>query len=125
VLSRAEPVAFVPSTDLGRSRSFYEGVLGLPVVQADDFAVVLRCGVGGTIRITNVGRALHVQPFTVLGWDVEDLHDEIAALTVKGVEFLRVPSIEQDDAGVWTTGDGSQVAWFQDPDGNTLSLAHH
>jgi catechol 2,3-dioxygenase-like lactoylglutathione lyase family enzyme len=124
VLSRAEPVAFVPSTDLRRSRSFYEGVLGLPVVQADDFAVVLRCG-GGTIRITHVGNALHVQPFTVLGWDVEDLHDEIADLTVKGVEFLRVPSIEQDDAGVWTTGDGSQVAWFQDPDGNTLSLAHH
>ena len=124
MLSRAEPVAFVPSTDLRRSRSFYEGVLGLPVVQADDFAVVLRSGVG-TIRITNVGSALHVQPFTVLGWDVEDLHDEIADLAAKGVEFLRVPSIEQDDAGVWTTGDGSRVAWFQDPDGNTLSLAHH
>lgn len=124
MLSRAEPVAFVPSTDLGRSRSFYEGVLGLPVVQADDFAVVLRSGVG-TIRVTNVASALHVQPFTVLGWDVGDLHDEIAGLAAKGVEFLRVPSIEQDDAGVWTTGDGSQVAWFQDPDGNTLSLAHH
>lgn len=124
MLSRAEPVAFVPSTDLDRSRSFYEGVLGLPVVHADGFAVVLRCG-GGTIRVTDVGSALHVQPFTVVGWEVEDLHAEIAELTSRGVEFLRVPSIEQDEAGVWSTGDGSSVAWFTDPDGNTLSLSHH
>ena len=29
---------------------------------------------------------------------------------------------EQDERGVWTTPDGSQVAWFLDPDGNVLSL---
>jgi predicted enzyme related to lactoylglutathione lyase len=28
----------------------------------------------------------------------------------------------QDDLGIWTTPDGSLVAWFKDPDGNTLSL---
>lgn len=28
----------------------------------------------------------------------------------------------QDQAGVWTTGDGTRVAWFKDPDGNLLSL---
>ena len=28
----------------------------------------------------------------------------------------------QDDSGVWTTPNGDRVAWFKDPDGNTLSL---
>lgn len=27
-----------------------------------------------------------------------------------------------DTLGIWTTPDGSQVAWFTDPNANTLSL---
>ncbi len=30
----------------------------------------------------------------------------------------------QDTKGVWSTSDGDQVAWFKDPDGNTLSITH-
>jgi hypothetical protein len=30
--------------------------------------------------------------------------------------------LEQDDKCVWTTPGGDRVAWFKDPDGNTLSL---
>ena len=30
--------------------------------------------------------------------------------------------MDQDDLGIWTTQDGSRVAWFRDPDGNVLSL---
>lgn len=30
---------------------------------------------------------------------------------------------EQDELGIWTAPDGSaKVAWFEDPDGNLLSL---
>jgi len=28
----------------------------------------------------------------------------------------------QDDLGIWTTPSGAKVAWFKDPDGNTLSV---
>ena len=28
----------------------------------------------------------------------------------------------QDELGVWTSPGGAKVAWFKDPDGNTLSL---
>ena len=124
VLAAALPVAFVPSTDLNRSRRFYEGVLGFPVVEQDSFAVVLD---GGrlSIRVTNVGAELTVQPFTVLGWEVDDIRGEIAGLGERGVGFLRVGTVEQDDAGVWTAPDGTQIAWFRDPDGNTLSLSEH
>jgi catechol 2,3-dioxygenase-like lactoylglutathione lyase family enzyme len=124
VLAVALPIAFVPSTDLERSRRFYETVLGLPVVHEDRFAVVLEAG-HLTVRVTNVGHELHVQPFTVLGWEVEDLRSEIADLADRGVQFLRVGTVDQDVDGIWTAPDGSRVAWFTDPDGNTLSLSQH
>jgi catechol 2,3-dioxygenase-like lactoylglutathione lyase family enzyme len=124
VLASASAVAFVPSTDLDRSRRFYEGVLGLPVLEQDSFAVVLDSG-RLTIRVTNVGHELNVQPFTVLGWEVEDLQAEMRDLDGHGVRFLHLDDVEQDDAGVWTAPDGTHIAWFHDADGNTLSLTQH
>lgn len=121
MLASARVVAFVPSTDLPRSRTFYESTLGLPVIAADTFAVVVD-GHGGHIRITHVGSALRPQQFTVLGWEVPDIAAEVDALTAKGVDFLRYPGMDQDTRGVWTAPGGAQVAWFHDPDGNTLSL---
>jgi catechol 2,3-dioxygenase-like lactoylglutathione lyase family enzyme len=119
----ARPVAFVPSTDLDRSRQFYEQVLSLPVRDADNFAVVVRAA-GVTVRITNVGADLNVQPFTVFGWEVSDVHTEVADMSSRGVTFLRVDGIKQNEAGVWTAPEGTRVAWFKDPDGNTLSLSN-
>ena len=124
MLAAARTVAFVPSTDLARSRRFYADVLGFAVAEQDPFAVVLDAG-GVTIRVTDVGPELRVQPFTVLGWEVGDIRAEIAGLAERGVGCLRVDGVEQDDAGVWTAPGGSQIAWFHDPDGNTLSLSQH
>jgi predicted enzyme related to lactoylglutathione lyase len=124
MLSDQSVIAFVPSTDLGRSRRFYETVLELPVVSEDGFAVVVTAS-SGTIRITNVGHNLTVQPFTVIGWEVDDLDQEVDLLVERGVQFLTVPNLPQDERAVWTAPDGTRVAWFKDPDGNTLSLDHH
>lgn len=124
MLSDHTVVAFVPSTDLGRSRRFYEAVLGLAVAADDGLAIVVD-GRSVTIRITNVGPNLGVQPFTVLGWRVDDLDHEVDQLVERGVQFLKVPGLVQDERAVWTAPDGSRVAWFKDPDGNTLSLEHH
>jgi catechol 2,3-dioxygenase-like lactoylglutathione lyase family enzyme len=66
--------------------------------------------------------ALQPQPFTVLGWQVEDIESQIAELSAAGVRFLRFEGMNQDAAGVWVTPGGDLVAWFHDPDGNTLSL---
>jgi predicted enzyme related to lactoylglutathione lyase len=30
--------------------------------------------------------------------------------------------MNQDESGVWQSPSGAKVAWFADPDGNTLSL---
>jgi catechol-2,3-dioxygenase len=71
MLGDAPIMAFASAVDLGRARSFYEGVLGLTMVEMNDFACVLRAG-GVTLRITRV-ESLTPQPFTVLGWEVIDI----------------------------------------------------
>ena len=113
-----ELVAFVPSTDLDRSREFYEGVLGLELESQDGFACQFRAG-STRLRVTLVSE-LSPQPFTVLGWSVPDIE---AAMKGLDVDFERYDSVDQDERNVWTAPGGTRVAWFKDPDGNTLSLA--
>ena len=120
MLESARAIAFVPATDLGRARDFYEGILGLEVLDVSGFACVFRVG-GATLRVALVGD-LAPQPFTVFGWEVGGIGEAMAALAVRGVEFLRYEGMDQDLAGVWTTPGGDQIAWFRDPDGNVLSL---
>jgi hypothetical protein len=73
------------------------------------------------LRVTKVD-TLEPQPFTVFGWQVPDIRSTVAALAAADVACLRFEGMDQDPAGVWTTPGGDQIAWFHDPDGNTLSL---
>jgi catechol 2,3-dioxygenase-like lactoylglutathione lyase family enzyme len=119
-LRDAPIVAFAATTDLDRAREFYAGVLGLSVEYTDGFACVLRGG-GTSLRLTKVD-SFAPQPFTVLGWAVPDIAATMASLTAAGVTFHRYDGMGQDEAGVWTAPSGVRIAWFPDPDGNTLSL---
>jgi len=122
-LASSSVVAFVATRDAARARAFYENTLGLRVVTDTPFALVVDSG-GTTIRIQKVD-ALTPQPFTALGWTVRDIARTMGALRERGVVFERYEFVPQDSLGVWTTPDGSKVAWFKDPDGNTLSLTEH
>ena len=73
------------------------------------------------LRVTAVG-AFTPQPFTVLGWEVDQIEVSVARLTSLGVGFSRYDGLVQDENGVWTAPGGARIAWFPDPDGNTLSL---
>jgi catechol 2,3-dioxygenase-like lactoylglutathione lyase family enzyme len=99
---------------------FYEEALGLSVVEQNDFACVLDAN-GTMLRITAVPEVARAG-YTVLGWRVTDIAAAIRDLTARGVVFLRYDGMAQDEDGVWTTPGGEKVAWFADPDGNTLSL---
>jgi catechol 2,3-dioxygenase-like lactoylglutathione lyase family enzyme len=123
MLSQCSLIGFIPTSDAARARQFYVETLGLRFVSDDQFATVVQAG-GSKIRIANVG-AFTPMPFTILGWEVADIAAEVATLTVAGVVFSRYPFLEQDEAGIWTAPSGDRVAWFQDPDGNTLSLSQH
>jgi catechol 2,3-dioxygenase-like lactoylglutathione lyase family enzyme len=125
-LTTNAPIAFIPTTDAAAARTFYETALGLNFVSDDDFALVFRVGSSQTmLRVVCAPQPFTPNPFTIFGWEVDDIHATIADLTTRGVEFLRIGVFEQDPAGVWTAPGGTQVAWFKDPDGNTLSLSTH
>ena len=44
-------------------------------------------------------------------------------LARRGVQFLRFEGMNQDEDGIWDPTGGGGVAWFKDPDGNTLSIS--
>jgi len=120
MLGGAPVIAFVPSLDLSRSGAFYADVLGLTLEEVTPYACVLRGG-STMLRVTKVG-SLRPQSFTVLGWQVDDIHAVAARLAAAGVDLVRHEGMDQDSAGVWTTPGGDRVAWFHDPDGNVLSM---
>jgi catechol 2,3-dioxygenase-like lactoylglutathione lyase family enzyme len=113
-------IAFVPTMDLRRARAFYSETLGLPVTDESPFACVFDAS-GTTLRLTPV-RKLSRTRYTVLGWKVADIVATVVALGAAGVAFVRYRGMDLDEAGIWTAPSGDRVAWFQDPDGNMLSL---
>jgi catechol 2,3-dioxygenase-like lactoylglutathione lyase family enzyme len=119
-LGSGDLVAFVAASDLDRSRRFYGEVLGLTLVEENPFACVFDAH-GTTLRVTAVDR-VSAAPYTVLGWEVGDITSVMLALTGRGVAFRRFEAMDQDQSGVWETPGGDRVAWFEDPDGNLLSV---
>jgi catechol 2,3-dioxygenase-like lactoylglutathione lyase family enzyme len=121
VLTAANLVAFVAITDRERARAFYEGTLGLTLVERTDAALIFETR-GTELRLTVVDE---VRPagHTIVGFDVADAAHTAARLREAGVELERFDGLEQDDLGVWDAPEGARVAWFRDPDGNLLSIA--
>jgi catechol 2,3-dioxygenase-like lactoylglutathione lyase family enzyme len=120
MLGEHELMAFVATTRPEQARRFYTEVLGLRLVADERWALVLDAH-GAMLRIQKTPE-LEPAKHTVLGWRVTDIEATMAGLVKKGLVFERYSFLPQDDLGIWTTPDGTKVAWFKDPDGNTLSL---
>jgi catechol 2,3-dioxygenase-like lactoylglutathione lyase family enzyme len=123
MLGTMDVIAFVPTTDSGKARAFYEGLLRLRFVSEDGFALVFNAN-GIMIRIVKAEKFTPVQ-YTILGWQVKEIEKVVARLQEQGVHFERFGFFKQDDLGIWTAPNGDKVAWFKDPDGNTLSVSEH
>jgi predicted enzyme related to lactoylglutathione lyase len=119
-LSTGDVVAFAGTTDPKRAMSFYRDTLGLELEYSDDFAVVFKSN-GTTIRVAVVPKVVPAG-YTILGWMVADIEATVAQLKKAGVKFERYPGMEQDARGIWSAPSGARIAWFKDPDGNTLSV---
>jgi catechol 2,3-dioxygenase-like lactoylglutathione lyase family enzyme len=114
-------VAFVATARPAEARAFYAGVLGLRLLREDQFALEF-VGGGTSLRVAKVEK-LEPAGYTVLGWVVPDIQAAVKDLAARGVSFERFPAfMQQDEQGVWSAPGGAQVAWFKDPDGNTLSV---
>ncbi len=103
--------------DIGRLLPFYRDLLGLkPEFESDEF-VAFGSPTGGS-RLA-LGRHSEVSgptkdPFRMmLNLSVDDCQAEYERLSGQGVEFLREPSVENDNM---------IMATLKDPDGNILQL---
>ena len=115
-----KPILFLATANAERSRVFYEQVLGLSFIADEPPALVFQVG-HSMLRIQKVER-VHKAPYTALGWAVPDIRRTVRDLRAVGVVFRRYEGLTQDDDAIWHAPSGAWVAWFQDPDGHTLSL---
>lgn len=112
--------SFVPTVKPDEAKLFYRDILGLKLLSEDAYALEFDSN-GTLFRVITVPQ-LTPHQFTAIGWNVRDIAAIIVALNGKGVYCEKYGFMEQDDLGVWTSPNGSKVAWFKDPDGNILSL---
>ncbi len=121
ILQDAKPVVIIATRDRKKSEPFYRDTLGLPLIGDDPYAAVFALN-GAIMRLSTIEDwAAHAH--TVFGFEVDDIAAAVSALSAKGVKFIVYPGFGQSDDGVWTApGGGAKVAWFNDPDGNNLSL---
>ena len=120
MFNNANIKAFVPTTKPDEAKVFYKDILGLKLLSEDGYALEFEAN-GILVRISIVPE-LKPHAFTILGWNVPDISSTIKSLNEKGVECKKYDFMEQGSLGIWTSPNGSKVAWFNDPDGNVLSL---
>jgi|SRR5215831_13321550 len=123
MLQQAKLVGFVATANADRAKLFYRDVLGLELRADTPFALVFNLN-GNALRVSKVAKVME-SAYTVLGWEVADIVMTARQLSERGIKFERFRGMDQDDFGIWRTPDGSQVAWFRDPDGNLLSIGQH
>ena len=120
ILGSAKLVAFAATSLPAKALTFYRDTLGLKLVEESPFAFVFDAH-GTMLRLTPVQKVA-VGQYTVLGWEVKDIEATVKKLTSAGVKFNRYPGMEQDELGIWRSPSHARIAWFKDPDGNTLSV---
>ncbi len=120
ILGSQKLMAFVATSDPARAKAFYRDTLGLHLVSEDQFALVF--DVAGTmLRVTTV-QEVGAAKYTVLGWQVPDIIRTAKSLHEVGITLEQYRGMQQDELGIWNSPGGAKVAWFKDPDGNTLGI---
>ena len=120
MLNQSSLVCFIATADSDRARAFYQGKLGLALTEDNGYSLIFDAN-GTQLRLQRV-ETVAPHPYTALGWEVADLAATVRALAADGLAMARFPGLPLDADGIWDTPDGSRVAWFHDPDGNTLSI---
>jgi catechol 2,3-dioxygenase-like lactoylglutathione lyase family enzyme len=111
----------LPTSDLTRSRAFYEDVLGFVPVDVSPGGVTYEGADGTTFLVfPSSGRAAGTH--TQMGFTVPDIEAEIRELKERGIRFEAYDMDGFDAASSIAALPGMRVAWFKDPDGNLLGI---
>jgi catechol 2,3-dioxygenase-like lactoylglutathione lyase family enzyme len=122
MLQDKDAVANLAVKTMDAAREFYEGTLGLQLIDSmGDDMVAYRSGT----TTLNVYRSdfAGTNKATAVTWAVGDeIERVVRELKAKGVAFEHydLPDMQRD--GDLHIGDGMKVAWFKDPDGNILNI---
>ena len=113
--------ATLPAVDLERAKRFYTERLGLSPEMEAPSGIFFRCGEGTRFLVFPSGGTASGS-HTQMGWTVEDIEAEVAALKTRGVVFE-----EYDTPGLKTVNSiaitgTDKAAWFKDSEGNLLGL---
>jgi catechol 2,3-dioxygenase-like lactoylglutathione lyase family enzyme len=122
MLGNKQPIATVAVKDLNAARAFYEGVLGLVVVDPHGSEAITFRG-GGATMIVYRSQYAGTNQATAVNWVVgPEIDDIVRGLKERGVKFEQydLPGLTQKGE-VHAFGD-FKTAWFKDPDGNIHAL---
>jgi catechol 2,3-dioxygenase-like lactoylglutathione lyase family enzyme len=123
MLSNHRISAVLVSTDLERSRHFYETKVGLtPSPETIKNHLLFECGNGTSLLIYGRGAGNHADHTQVRFWST-DIDKDVSVLAANGVEFdeYDTETFKTVDHIVTSPGIG-RSAWFKDPDGNTIAV---
>jgi len=125
MLGSAKVVATLPVVDLARARRFYEGKLGLRLLQANTSVPQFQDAMyeaGGGTRIYLYQRTPTKADHTVVAFEVKNIEQIVKDMKSKGVVFE-----EYDMPGLKTVNGiaivpNGKSAWFKDTEGNILAV---
>ena len=122
MLANKDVAANIPVKDIAKAKKFYEDTLGLKEVgHFGDEVVTLRSGKSDILVYRS--EFAGTNKATAMTWTLgDDIEKTVKELKSKGVTFEHydMPGLKLD--GDLYVGDGMKVAWFKDPDGNTLCV---
>lgn len=110
--------------DIKKAKKFYKETLGMKVT--DGPMGTLELNVNGSARILIYPKPNHEPAtFTILNIPVDDIDKAVDELKKRGVEFEHYndEAYNMDDKSISRSkGEEPNIAWFQDPAGNILSV---
>ena len=106
--------------DIPRAKQFYGETLGLNVTEENGMLMLHLAGGG---RVFVYPKENHEPAtFTILNFPVPDVEAAVDRLTEAGVKFEHYEGdLQTDEKGIMR-GQGPDIAWFQDPAGNIVSV---
>ena len=109
--------------DLKKEEGFYSKTLGLKAELGPMGLSLSLPGGAGTFIYEKKDHK--PAAFTVLNFTVDNIDEAVDELGKKGVKFERYPSMPADEKGIVRGRSqkmGPDIAWFEDPAGNILSV---
>lgn len=111
-------------SDKQKSKEFYEGKLGLSVIDESDEGFVFQ--VGDHCNLYIFQRPPTVSERTIAAFETDNIEATVDELTQKGIAFEHYdfPDLKTDEKGIAMLHN-EKAAWFKDPDGHVLSISQH